>query len=162
MVWGFDSFGGGLPAEAEGVEVFSKYTPGAYNTDEFTNDPINYIKDKINYPGLSLRARQFSELGKNDISNRMGRALLIHIDCDLYVSTRDALDFMFKFDLIGKHTLIAFDEYKSTYNISGEEKAFQEILDKYDVEAQERWHTTYFDKTTGQEFRQNLWEIDKL
>ncbi|TXJ54800.1 hypothetical protein EPJ67_11080 [Brachyspira aalborgi] len=61
------------------------------------------------------------------------KAAFIHIDCDLYSSTKTIFDNIY--DRIVPNTVIQFDEY---YNYPGwrnhEFKAFQEFCKKYSVE----------------------------
>lgn len=77
---------------------------------------------------------------------------LIHIDCDMYSSTMDVLEFMFSHQLIRPGCLLVYDDWggyadhyhKNAIEIyheyheyeSGEGRAHAEIMDKYGVEAE--------------------------
>jgi hypothetical protein len=60
----------------------------------------------------------------------------IHIDCDLYHSTMDALDRLFKEDMISEGATIFFDDWDCNRADprQGERKAWKELTEKYQVE----------------------------
>ncbi|GAH13307.1 unnamed protein product, partial [marine sediment metagenome] len=60
-----------------------------------------------------------------------GKLSFIHIDCDLYESTLDVLEYCK--DYLQQGTVILFDDWYAFKgdNNSGERKAFKEINDKY-------------------------------
>lgn len=158
VVYGFDAWQG-LPVEKEGIAVFDKFSPGSYwyhEPDEFT------LRDLLTFNNIFLYNTYFDKLDNIPCFDVRLNALLIHIDCDLYISTKQALDWCFKHNMVKEHTLIAFDEFKSTDRLSGEQLAWQEIASQYKFESEEIWHNTYYDKDTGQKFRQSLWEIIKI
>jgi tRNA (mo5U34)-methyltransferase len=64
----------------------------------------------------------------------MQPASFINIDCDLCISTYQALDFIFSNNLWQNGTIIRYNDWFSTY-ISGEEQAHNEIMSKYNIEA---------------------------
>lgn len=150
-IHGYDSFDG-LPKEQDGVPVFSKFSQGAYKCC-VTPD---IIMRSCDYKYLSIDRVWFDQLNKDD--HAFKAALLIHIDCDLYISTKQALKFMYNNRLVWPGTLIAFDEYESVTG-GGEKKAFEEILKEYPHNAEEIWHFTYMDKQTNTPIRQSLWEV---
>lgn len=160
FVWGFDSFEG-LEAEAEGMEVFEKFQKGAYKFD-LTEDPIAYIKRKVDYKHSIIIKSRFANLKSLPLVPTMFPATLIHIDCDLFSATIEALDFMFMYNLIVPGTLIAYDEFRSTKELAGEERAHKVISSKYYVESDEVWHYTYKDRDNGQKIRQSVFEITKI
>jgi hypothetical protein len=158
-VFGFDSFEG-LIKEAEGVELFPQYVEGAYKLQ--SDDPIKYIKDKVNYQNLDIIKGRFDQLTKNSCSKEMKPAILIHIDCDLYLSTYQALNWCAENKLITKNTLVAFDEYISTKSNSGEKLAFEQIVERYGLEAEEIFHYYYPNKHYPIKIKQSLFEITKV
>lgn len=68
----------------------------------------------------------------------LGPALYVDIDCDLYSSTIDALDFMFSNKLIRPGTILGYDDWGGTpgwfVNVDGESRAHIEICKKYNVQ----------------------------
>ncbi len=69
------------------------------------------------------------------------RAALVHIDCDLYQSTRDVLTRLFETDVLQDGCVLLFDDY-NCFRASpdyGERRAFREFLD-----GQERFEATPF------------------
>lgn len=118
-IFGFDSFEG-LPEDWIGTEC----KKGCFSTEGrmpdingvifykgwFENSIIEYIKD-----------------GAKPIS-------LLHIDCDLYSSTKTILNNLIEF--IGPNTIIVFDEWYYNYNYKcndGEHKAFFEWVVNNDI-----------------------------
>ena len=58
-------------------------------------------------------------------------ALVAHVDCDIYSSAFQVLDFLYKNDLIVDQTFILFDDWHCTDESTGEKLAFKEIRKKY-------------------------------
>ena len=114
--YGFDSFEG-LP-ETSGI-----WAKG--NFDVKGNLP------KVN-KNVSLIKGYFDETLPKFLEEHKEKAAFIHIDCDLYSSTKTVFDNIY--DRIVPNTVIQFDEY---YNYPGwrnhEFKAFQEFCKKYSV-----------------------------
>jgi hypothetical protein len=67
----------------------------------------------------------------------MKPAIYVDVDCDLYSSTLDALDFLYRNKLIIKNTIIGYDDWGGNEdwktNGSGESRAHKEIEEKYKV-----------------------------
>lgn len=160
FVWGFDSFEG-LGKEAPGMEVFEKFSEGSYKFD-LEENPVKYIKNKIDYKYSIIIKEWFSNLKNHSLVPCMLPAFLVHIDCDLFSATIDALEFLFSNKIIREGTLIAYDEFKSTKGLAGEERAHLVTFNKYMAEAEEIWHYQYQDKSTGQKIRQSVWEVLKI
>ena len=61
------------------------------------------------------------------------KAKLIHIDCDLYSSTKFVLDFLFKAEVVQDGTMIVFDDWMTSRGNPnlGQRKAVSEVLSKY-------------------------------
>lgn len=119
----FDSFEG-MPKNNEGNEFFKGCL--ACSLEEFKK--IIPISDKIHiYKGW------FKDL-KLKLKNK---AKLIYIDCDLYESTVDVLNFCIP--LIQDGTIIIFDDWYcfNADSNKGEQKAFREWLEKTQFKAQE-------------------------
>lgn len=162
-VMGYDSWKG-LPKEAEGISLFKKFKEGAFNFLGAVEDPAESIRGKLGNPSnLFLRQSTFDKIPDGDAS-LINKAVIVHIDCDLYISAYQALDWLFKNKLIALHTLIAYDEYWSTddYENSGECKAHQEIMLKYNCVTEEIFHYMYADKNTNQRIRQSIFEVKSV
>lgn len=118
--YGFDSFEG-LPEDWYGSNC-----QGTFKTEGLPEVPDNVELMKGWY---DTTCPIFAD--RKDITGR--RADFIHIDCDLYSSTKTVFDNMGKF--IKKGTIIAFDEY---FNYPGwkldEYKAFQEFVKNRNVQ----------------------------
>ena len=115
--YGFDSFEG-LP------ESFSIWKRGRFD--------IKSKLPKVN-KNVSLIKGYFNETLPKFLEEHKEKAAFIHIDCDLYSSTKTIFENIY--DRIIPNTIIQFDEY---YNYPGwrnhEFKAFQEFCKKYSVE----------------------------
>ena len=115
--YGFDSFEG-LP------ESFSIWKRGRFD--------IKGKLPKVN-KNVSLIKGYFNETLPKFLEEHKEKAAFIHIDCDLYSSTKTIFDNIY--DRIVPNTVIQFDKY---YNYPGwrnhEFKAFQEFCKKYSVE----------------------------
>jgi len=167
-VFTFDSFDG-LPYEDQNVKLFPKYTRGAYKLDK--TDPIKYIKEKCEYPRLyvvhsdfeTLYTQKLPQLWEQDFTEVIN-PVLIHIDCDLYSSTRAVLSWLYQHKLIRKGLLLAYDEYQSTNSIfdGGESLAHYQFTASKNIITDEIWRNTYYDKDNGQRIRQSVWEVVKV
>ena len=115
-VYGFDSFEG-LPAD---------WRPG-FDTGHFalTGDAAN----AIDVPGATLVKGWFDESLPDFLASHLGPAAFIHIDCDLYSSTRTVLTLLRPRLVPG--TVIVFDEF---FNFPGweqhEYRAWTEFVDE--------------------------------
>jgi len=161
-IWGFDSFHG-LPPELPGISRPLGWTSGTYDssrqgtsgysclrtgsggvkctgsarpltfeeqvrkiddTHNFTRKDTNFIQGFYN---MSLTTELPVHLA-------MRPALYVDIDCDLYVSTYQALDWLFSNKLIVPGTLIGYDDWCLTnLGTAGESRAHNEIAQKYKV-----------------------------
>lgn len=67
----------------------------------------------------------------------MRPAAYIDIDADIYTSSYQALDFVFKYAIAQKGTLIGYDDWGGTpgwqFNLDGESRAHHEIQQKYKI-----------------------------
>ena len=147
---GFDVFTG-MPEE-ENEPVFElNWSGGVFN--ELERRGVNSITDVINllytewesentaplyiYSGLYKDSLTMLSEQKQQIEENMKPALVVHIDCDLYTSTIEALDFMYKHNLIQGGTVIIYDDWGGTKNWqqahSGESRAHKEMTIKYNV-----------------------------
>jgi len=123
----FDSFEG-LPASSDNPGQ-EEWAEGAYacSQDQFRDllrgDGVN-LKDVVLVPGfydVSLRPAVKEE-------HRLRRAAIVHIDCDLYESTIQALDFVT--DLLVQGSILIFDDWFFNQGRAdrGEQQACREWL----------------------------------
>lgn len=125
VIRGFDWFQG-LPEAWEST----KY-PGtvAAPAGAFTQNGIAPAIDGVlYYIGL------FEDTISSYIQNEAQPIALLHIDCDLYSSTKTVFENLHPY--IVKDTIIAFDEWCYLHNAElddHEAKAFHEYVEKYDV-----------------------------
>jgi len=151
QVIAFDSFLG-LPMEEEGVPKSKDWFPGAFNL-LYENQNNNEVQQKANTFSEALiilrdRFRQYEKhnifvqlvegfyndtLNKNTLEQfNIKPAMLIHIDCDLYISAKQALEFCAQNNLFGENCLVEYNDWGGTReNLGGESKAHYEIVDKY-------------------------------
>jgi hypothetical protein len=130
----FDSFAG-LPSEQEGVTSNPLWCKGAYAAD------IGRLQRTLRSIGIPASEHSIYEGFYRDSLNpdvaRAGSlkpALYIDVDCDLYVSTYQALDFMFANGLATRGTYIGYDDWGDTKLwLEGESRAHKEISRKYGV-----------------------------
>lgn len=123
-LFGFDSFAG-LPATAEEEGVWSD---GQYRVE------LGFTRQRLEDAGVDLDRTVlvpgfFSDtLGPEVVDEHaIDRASVIMIDCDLYSSAREALEFCEP--LIRGEAVVLFDDWHSTAEGEGEQRAFQEFVD---------------------------------
>ena len=99
---------------------------------EFTKDSFNKETELKIIPGF------YSELTDDMVElYDMKPACYIDLDADMYLSTIQALDFMFRNNLVVEGTIIGYDDWGGTLGwqtmSDGVSKAHKEIIDKYGV-----------------------------
>ncbi|MGB8274725.1 MAG: class I SAM-dependent methyltransferase [Alphaproteobacteria bacterium] len=78
-------------------------------------------------PNVTLHAGWFSETLPNFLAENPEPAAFVHVDCDIYSSTKTVLDLLA--DRIGPGTIIVFDEYFNYPNWEEHEfRAFKEFV----------------------------------
>lgn len=127
-LFGFDSFQG-LP-EAAATDDGGKWQPGAWRSDlEFTEAVLD--AEGVDRRRVTLVPGWFSDTCNEATARRhkITKASVIMVDCDIYTSTREALNFCAP--LIKDQALILFDDWNTgdlaAKNL-GERKAFDEWL----------------------------------
>jgi predicted O-methyltransferase YrrM len=112
-IFGFDSFEG-LPED-----WYDGMPKGSFKVDRLPEVPQN----------VSLVKGWFSDTLAGFLEKNPGPAAFLHIDCDLYSSTRCIFDHFES--RIGPGTVIAFDEYFNHLGWkAGEFKAFNELVER--------------------------------
>ena len=123
----FDSFEG-LP-KPKGIDIGGAFREGDYQCD-FDTFVDNICSAGLDMERVSIVKGWYSDLNKQTQEQYdMGSARIIHIDCDLYESTRDALAFCT--NLIADGTVIIFDDWFHFrgHPHRGEQQAFREWRD---------------------------------
>lgn len=140
--WGFDSFSG-LPDEDASTErthtSVKDWQPGSWSASEALRIKswstleatlLRYLNDTR----VSLVRGYYNESLTRTlaIDRRMRPALFVEIDCDLYVSSSAALDWMFASQLIVAGTILVYNDWAGGGS-SGEARAHREACAKYNV-----------------------------
>lgn len=144
--FGFDSFCG-LPK-------ISNYN----DTREFFQGEYFYTLEKVknniiqhggNIDKFYLIQGFYSDSLKKSIIKkyRMGKIAVVNIDCDLYESTKDVLEFIK--DLLMPGSIVIFDDWNisSNNNSMGERRAFKEFMNKYpNIKFKKEFSTCWHDQ----------------
>lgn len=148
-IFGFDSFEG-LPKESELIsENLSDWQIGAFNIiDELKNKiQISSTKEGIEYVSNRLASYNLYTkliIGKYEntlntntcVEYSITPACYIHIDCDIYISTIQVLQFLLSNNLIKNNCIIRYDDWLVPNNLQGkigEERAHNEICEKFNL-----------------------------
>ncbi len=129
-LFGFDSFQG-LP-QAAAHEDEGKWKPGAWRSDlEFTKAVLE--AEGVNMNRVTLVPGWFSDTCVPETARKhgMSKASVIMVDCDIYSSTKEALNFCAP--LIKDSALMLFDDWHTGQLAAknmGERKAFEEWLEE--------------------------------
>mgnify|MGYP003683753243 CR=1 FL=1 len=164
--WGFDSFEG-LPEEADGCELECKaWLPGAFSAaDQFGTSSwaqcqaqlyAHVLGDGTAPDSAQRRKLQFvkgffsDSLTPGLVAERQMRpALLVDMDVDLYVSTKQALTWAFDEGIIVPGTFVYYDDVGIVKaDGGGELRAHDEATLAYDV----AWHR----------FSDDLWRVTSI
>jgi hypothetical protein len=126
--FGFDSFEG-LPDETDSEDGHSWFSGEFYSTTNWTTAFL--INQGVDVNDISLIKGWFDDTCAADTLEKyqITKAGIINIDCDIYSSTKIALDFCRP--LIKEDVIIFFDDWNS-WSLAdkglGEKKAFEEFL----------------------------------
>ena len=150
MFYGFDSLEG-LPKEDPSQPCPDLWQERAFNIQSVCNlqnkeEAEKFIYDKLEGYKFRLIEGYFSDSLTDSlmIKNDFKPALFLSIDVDLYISTVQVLDFMYRHNLIVKDTIIRYDEWggEDTGTPAGEERAHKEFEKKYNA----RFKSIYFEQ----------------
>jgi hypothetical protein len=125
--WAFDSFQG-LPASSGEVDEHPVWREGTMSTP--LEDFHNICRFRgVPRPAYTVVPGFYSETLADRESPRPGKISLAYIDCDMYSSTKDVLNFLMP--RLQHGMIIAFDDYYcySPERISGERHAAREAFD---------------------------------
>lgn len=124
-LFGFDSFEG-LPADNEGY-----WTKGSFSANE--NDVLQRFSDNnVDLDRVNLISGFYSDTLNKELLTKhdLKKAGVIMIDCDMYTSTIEALEFCEP--LIQDEVIMIFDDWNPLAKENkGEKRAFDEFLGKY-------------------------------
>lgn len=139
---GFDSFIG-LPEEQIGIKRHEDWNVGEFDSLKFHNsnsieECLEKIRNRSQIPNDKLDfiiGFYQDTLNKNLLLNHEFRpAAYIHMDVDLYISTKQALTWLIENKLFIKGTVIRYDDWDSVEEYSGGESlAHKEICEKYSL-----------------------------
>jgi len=120
IVYGFDSFNG-LP----------EYWRMNFPKELFKLNELPHIKSNV-----KLIVGLFQDKLEYFLDNHPKHISFVHMDADLYSSTKYVLFTLVKYDRLRVGTIIQFDEFYNypNWNIMGEYKAFNEFINEYNVE----------------------------
>lgn len=156
QVFTFDSFAG-LPDENPNVWHNHEWPKSAFDIKEHWNvktweEAYAIMQEKLKgYEEFDVKIIKcwFNELTSEDVAKYdMKPASFIHCDCDIYQSSKDCMDFMFKNKLVQPGTIFRFDDICSTPPDAGQSLAIQEITKEYNIQ----WH----------QFSLNIFGINEL
>lgn len=132
IIFGLDSFQG-LPEDW----ILSKettYKQGKYN--------LNGVIPTFAQCNIKILKGFFANTLPDLLNTQKEKFGFIHIDCDLYSSTKYILEVLIKNDRITKGTIILFDEFYNYENYEQYEfKAFSEFINKFNVKYEWIAHT---------------------
>ena len=143
--WGFDSFVG-LPQErgtiARSTISTSDWQAGSFSAAEVLRKQSytsleSTILSFVNDSRVNLVRGFYNESLTRTIAfeRQMQPALFVEIDCDLYVSSITAMDWMLANRLIVAGTLLVYNDWRAGGDGSGEALAHGEVCAKYNVTA---------------------------
>jgi len=138
--WGCDSFQG-LPEESSIAPKYSNWAKGVFNIMEYEplgtiDNAMQIIKSRIDCQFIPVELiKGFFDVSLTDeLAKRMKPMAFIHIDCDLYISSVQALDFLARNNLIVKDTIICYDDWGAHEEWNGGESlAHKQITEKYNL-----------------------------
>ena len=131
--FGFDAFKG-LPEEK--LDQHSPWKTGDFNLNGHINPEL------LNKEGMEIIPGWFNETLNADTKKKFKRkkAGLIHVDCDIYTSTLEVLEFLVTNNILADGALIVYDDWgawkqaylteDNAYDVA-EGRAHKEIAEKY-------------------------------
>lgn len=133
--FGFDSFQGLPPEDLRSKPQRVHWQVGSYNAADiyktYSSDELQAkIKTYINNSRVELVRGFYNESLTVRLVKSVRPALYVEIDCDLYISTVQALEWMLANRLIVRGTVIGYDDMKAG-GAGGERQAHEEMVSKY-------------------------------
>lgn len=139
-MWGFDSFQG-LPEElnVDYAKVLpGDYKQGRYNSQDYfgssSHQLLSQLERRIDDPRVRWVRGFYNDTCTPETLRMLpfSPALYVDLDCDLYSSTYQALDWMFTSKLIVPGTIIGYDDWIHGGS-GGQEKVHADIGAKHGV-----------------------------
>lgn len=133
IFFGFDSFEG-LPKEILDENNPHYWTEGEYRSGsvEMLNQKLPFVTIKDGWFENTLNVETLAEVRKDTVG-------LFHIDCDIYTSTIQVLEWIVQNNLLVDGALFVYDDWGGHYDKNvgefecGEGKAHREICEKYNL-----------------------------
>ena len=120
-LWAFDTFSG-MPKVSDHTEgsYIKAWGPGAFNAAGSSRDKVKRLQEEFGAQGhnVSFIVGTYSVSLTTQLPQAMGMrpAMYVDIDCDLYASTLEALDWMLAHNLIIAGTVLGYDDCALTGN----------------------------------------------
>jgi hypothetical protein len=132
--YGFDSFEG-LPEET--IDKYSPWRTGQFSTSGVVEEVLLNNKD------IKIVKGWYSDTLNDDLLEAFGdkKIGIAHIDCDIYSSTIEVLEFLIQNDLLCDGSLLIYDDWGAYLSSNGavdeygvaEGRAHKEIMTKYNL-----------------------------
>lgn len=145
--YAFDSFKG-LPKLSEQDDTIFQEGLYSYDKKQFLN---NLNSNKFPTEKLTIFEGFFSDTFKSINKTKLKKFDIIMLDCDLYSSTKQALNF--SFDLLNNNAILIFDDWFSSQENQGQQKAFKEFIENHkniDIIYEDTYK--YFDRISSKLF----------
>ncbi len=141
-LWLFDSFEG-LPESSDAID---KESPNVINNiwgksacADITEEQLNKLLiDELNFEHFIIKKGWF-DTTLNNIP-KSSKFSVIHLDCDLYLSTYVVLDYLLTNNHIANGCILLFDDWSANgnQNIFGQQKAWKDITKKFSLNHEKR------------------------
>ncbi|KJY92896.1 hypothetical protein CWB89_15385 [Pseudoalteromonas piscicida] len=138
----FDSFEGLPPSyhdvDKESPLVQSNVWQEGACADISAQQLANTLENQLHFSDYSIYQGWFADtLVQIPTSERFA---LVHLDCDLYESTYQVLEYLFTQKLISDGAILLFDDWSCNENKSayGQQKAWSDICEKFDISFDDR------------------------
>lgn len=149
IIYGLDSYEG-LPGDDPEALGQDGWVQGAFDSrdwfqvktrEEAIDKVIEFVTPHLKYTHFLPIVGFYDKLSKSDVYKfDLEPAAYIDLDCDLYSSSYQALDFMFSNRLVKTGCLIGCDDWGGTPNwekhLDGQSRAFKEICNKYQIQGE--------------------------
>ena len=129
-LWGFDSFTG-FPDEKLSWVPSRHWAQGGDSASDAlqvwkTSDLLDTIRQKIPYENTSFIVGYYNDSLTPTLRKQkpFQKALMVDLDCDLYISTIQALRWMFAGGLMGPRTVVRYDDWPGNRTGSSSESKF--------------------------------------
>jgi hypothetical protein len=134
----FDSFQGMPDATAAPDLIHPAVRVGAWAPGTCTGLSAEKLRTQINGFGLGPGDYAIHDGWFTDTVGALAaetKFAMLHVDCDLYQSTMDALEPLFARGMVSQGAVILFDDWNSggANDALGERAAWRELVDRYDI-----------------------------